>query len=452
MVVPRGHTILTFAEAFSWRLSQLSWGDLARRTAADVHPPLYYLLLKLWVGLFGDSVAALRGFSALLEIVAIVAVFAAACAWGRPGGMGRDSRRAGYAAGLLAALLLALNPLQVTMGLNTRMYALGIALSAIALTALGTALGDPERSGRAWFVYLIAASASLWTHNFALFTIAAQSIVAAVLILLRRRDDEGGRSSRRRDLKRLILVTLGIGLFYTPWVAVLAWQVRDVAADYWIQSPEQLEFVIELTGWASGARNLGFVERLAWCVLPAGLVIAALLRKDFAVLGLLVIALLPWAGCLAAQWLLGRPLYQLRYLSFAQAAWMVFLGLGTVRLPNRLTRWTVAIALVATAALGLTDWAEQVRQSTAGPSALAQAIAEGFQAMARGMPQRTHAHAFRRAEASGSAVCIRALGQRMRDLAVHYQNRNIVAQRNKSHLLAIAIDQQCVGRAAHHAR
>lgn len=353
----------------------LSWDELVRRTAADVHPPLYYLLLKLWVGLFGDSVAALRGFSALLEFVAIAAVFAAACAWGRLDGAGRDARRSGYAAGLLAALLLALNPLQVSMGLNTRMYALGVALTALALAALGTALGHHERSGRAWFAYLLASAAALWTHNFALFTVAAQSIIAAVLIVLRRRD-EGGGSSLRRDLKRLVFVTLGIGLFYTPWVAILAWQVRDVAADYWIRSPERLSFVIELAGWASGARNLGFVERLVWCALPAGIVIAACLRKDAAVLSLLFIALLPWAGCLAVQWLLGRPLYQLRYLSFAQVAWMLFLGLGTVRLPNRLTRWTVAIALVATAALGLGDWADQVRRSNAGTPALIQAIEE----------------------------------------------------------------------------
>jgi hypothetical protein len=255
------------------------------------------------------------------------------------------------------------------------MYALGVALSAVALAALGKALSDPERSGRAWLTFLLASAACLWTHNFALFTVTAELAVATGWIVLRLRVDDQ-RSIAARELKRLGLVALGIGLAYAPWIGVLAWQVRDVAADYWIQSPETFDFLADLSVWAAGANNLPSAERRAWSMLPVGLLIAALLRKDGAMLALLVIYLGPWAGWLAAERIVGRPLFQLRYLSFAQVAWMAFLGLGTTRLPHRVARWAVAVALVATAVGGLWDWTGQARRRSAGTPALVRAVEE----------------------------------------------------------------------------
>lgn len=364
--------LLTFNEAYSWGLAQLPWRELVLRTSADVHPPFYYLLLKAWVAFAGDSVTGLRGLSAICLAISATMIFIGVRRWVGVGPV-RDAAGWPHQAGALAALLLALNPLQVAMAWNARMYALGVALSALALAALGKALSCPERSGRAWVVFTFASAASLWTHNFALFTVAAELGVAGALVLLWMRDP-ALRPWVGREWKRLALAACGIGVLYAPWVGVLAWQVRDVATDYWITAPDRLDFLVDLSVWAAGAGNLGHDERLAWCVLPIGLALAAVVRKDTAVLALLAIALLPWVGYRLAEQIVGRPLYQLRYLSFAQVAWMAFLGLGTARLPHRATRWTVAVALVMTTASGLWDHIEQARRRAAGPAALVQAI------------------------------------------------------------------------------
>jgi uncharacterized membrane protein len=64
-----------FDEAWSWRMSRFPVAELIERTAADVHPPLYYLLLKAWTALFGDSPLAMRSMSALFGVLTILAAY-----------------------------------------------------------------------------------------------------------------------------------------------------------------------------------------------------------------------------------------------------------------------------------------------------------------------------------------------------------------------------------------
>jgi mannosyltransferase len=58
-------------ESISWNLTTRSVSRLIAWTAADVHPPLYYLLLKGWLWIFGDSLAALRSLSVISSLIAL---------------------------------------------------------------------------------------------------------------------------------------------------------------------------------------------------------------------------------------------------------------------------------------------------------------------------------------------------------------------------------------------
>ena len=55
-----------FDEGYSILLAQQPWPDMFALAAVDAHPPLYYILLKLWGSLFGWGEFALRSLSALL--------------------------------------------------------------------------------------------------------------------------------------------------------------------------------------------------------------------------------------------------------------------------------------------------------------------------------------------------------------------------------------------------
>src|SRR5262249_47188302 len=84
---------------------------IATISAEDPHPPLYYLLLALWMPVAGVSDFAVRLPSALFGTLTVAPVYA----------LGR--RVGGRAAATIAALFAALNPLLVWYGQEARMYA-----------------------------------------------------------------------------------------------------------------------------------------------------------------------------------------------------------------------------------------------------------------------------------------------------------------------------------------
>jgi mannosyltransferase len=63
-------------DIFSLRAARLGWTDVIDFVVKDVvHPPLFYLLLKIWIGIGGESQLWLRLFPVLAAVAAIVPFF-----------------------------------------------------------------------------------------------------------------------------------------------------------------------------------------------------------------------------------------------------------------------------------------------------------------------------------------------------------------------------------------
>jgi len=112
---------LWWDEGYSVWFATHSVSQMAGLTAQDIHPPLYYALLHGWIGLWGAGPVALRLFSAWVGVLAIPAIYLA----------GR--RLLGPRPAVLAALLLAINPLHIFYSQEVRMYGLVALLSLGAL-------------------------------------------------------------------------------------------------------------------------------------------------------------------------------------------------------------------------------------------------------------------------------------------------------------------------------
>ncbi len=99
-------------------LAERSVAVIVRSAAADIHPPGYYLALKVWRGLVGESEFGLRSFSTLAGLVLVALLYR----------LGREYFDA--TAAVAAALLGAVNPFLIYYAQEARMYALLATLSA----------------------------------------------------------------------------------------------------------------------------------------------------------------------------------------------------------------------------------------------------------------------------------------------------------------------------------
>lgn len=138
------------------RSSQEIWLGSAR----DVHPPLYYELLHIWMKLFGTSELAIRSLSTIAGVLII------------PIGYLIVKKIAGLRAAVLASFVLALAPFLVRYSQEARMYGL---LGLLLLLALYAVIEIVERPKRTWpyVLYTLSIAAGLYTHYFTVLAVLA---------------------------------------------------------------------------------------------------------------------------------------------------------------------------------------------------------------------------------------------------------------------------------------
>ena len=169
------------------------WGPLWARLAGDVHPPLYFLLLRGWTLAVGETPFAARYFSAGAGIVALAFTYA----------LGRHLFD--RATALIALIWLGSGGLWLYYTSETRMYTLVIALATLAMWCFWQWLQRPQ-TPTTIFALVLANSALLYTHYAGAFLVATE---LAFLLLAARR--------RLRSFGWVLLLTV---LLYLPWLPI----------------------------------------------------------------------------------------------------------------------------------------------------------------------------------------------------------------------------------------
>jgi mannosyltransferase len=216
-----GEQSLWYDEGVSWMLSQMQLPDLFEWTAADIQPPLYYLLIWGSDILISDSEWALRFPSALFNTLTIPVMFALA------GLLFPHSRRLP----LIATGITAASPLMVYYSQEARMYTLltltatlsGYLLVKLIVRHTPSARETTINPGYA-LLYILVTTAALYTHYFAAFLITAHALYG-LFVLWRWRFS-------RPLLMQLALAIGGTTLLFAPWVPVLFARLGDDPS-YW---------------------------------------------------------------------------------------------------------------------------------------------------------------------------------------------------------------------------
>ena len=195
---------LWWDEGWSVYFAAADVSTLLELTAVDIHPPLYYLLLRAWSEVVGWGAPSARLLSVLIGTAAVPLLYLA----------GR--RLFGRRAGLLAAALLAISPLHVYYSQEVRMYGLVTLLGLLALlfALRWQAAGDGRGRWASWLGYVVAAAAALHTQYYAAFLLAGLNL-AVLAGWLRPSESEG----RPPALRSWLGAQLAVVLLFLPWLA-----------------------------------------------------------------------------------------------------------------------------------------------------------------------------------------------------------------------------------------
>ncbi len=188
-------------EGWTMLLSQgPGMGVITRTLAADQHPPLFFMLFRLWRDVAGDTEFADRYFSVLIGIIAIAGV----------AHLGRElfSREVG----VLAALIFALADLHIDLSQEVRHYGLLAALAVWSSVFYARWWRRPTRANR--IGYVLTSLALLYTHYLGGFVLIVQAIHLLLTVRPWRRWAEG------------VFLLGAVGLGFLPWLPVVIDQNR----------------------------------------------------------------------------------------------------------------------------------------------------------------------------------------------------------------------------------
>jgi mannosyltransferase len=223
-------------EAISVSIARLRVADLLEALRHDGHPPVYYLLLHVWMDVFGEGATAVRMFSALISLATLPVAWVAGL------------RLGGRRCALAVVVLMAVTPSAVRFGSETRMYALVVLLALLGWLAARRAFERPSL-GRLLAVTVVT-GLLLLTHYWTFYLVAAALGVAAWAALW-------GPAPRQRAARRLFMAVATGTLFFLPWLPVFLDQLDSTGTPWGLPArPAQVLASLLVGGGQSGEAQI----------------------------------------------------------------------------------------------------------------------------------------------------------------------------------------------------
>ena len=189
----------------------------------DGNPPLYYMLLHIWMSWFGDSETSTHSLSLLFGVLTIPVG-----GWGAWTIFGRR-------AGVMSAILFAFNAWLTSYAEETRMYELMGLLGVIATVAY--LLGFIYRRRAYLVVFGATLTAMLYTHSWGTFFFAGSAIALIPALV--------ASQERKRLLIDALITYVIAGALYLPWAPTLLFQVAHTAAPW--DNPPRLGAPVQIS-------------------------------------------------------------------------------------------------------------------------------------------------------------------------------------------------------------
>lgn len=210
------HGILCFGqtiwldEALTGSYIRMGWGELLAFTTTDVHPPLYYFIVKAGITLFGDHVCVVKLFSYLPFVLTLILTAV------------KVRREYGNRTAFLILVFLCTTPCIIERNAEMRMYQWAMFFVYAFALWLFSAVKTKRRND--WLICLLFGLGAAYTHYYALVAVA---ILYAFFFFANIKD------------KKIVINILINGVIsvagYLPWLLVFFGQAKTLKETGWWQ-------------------------------------------------------------------------------------------------------------------------------------------------------------------------------------------------------------------------
>lgn len=289
-------------EVYSLAPIQGTWGELMSCLRLDSHPPLFFVLEKVWYGVFGGEVFAMKSFSIVPTVLTMVL-----------GGVFLK-KEVSSRASLLYMLAFFASENILLYSIEIRMYTWAL----FFVTMSGVCAWYLISRGKwVWAaLFLLSAAASAYTHYYAGIVVGIGYVLMWVYTV---------KYARGNEVKLGVIGVCAV-VVYMPWIGIAVESFEFFSKDFWIPPLTGMyivgwgEFVFKAGRWSAGCILCGLFIGMCW---------SFFVRKEkqkiewFGMSGVLCAVILVLVGLGLS--LLIRPLFYNRYLlPVCGLIWMFF--------------------------------------------------------------------------------------------------------------------------------
>lgn len=198
-------------EAFTIRLAGMTVPQMLQTTAADMHPPLYYLFSQLLRFVLGSK-GYVYHLTSFLPYVATV-IFS--CFWIR--------KKFGMIPAIITITMLTCMHQAVQYNVEVRMYALAALFVLLAYGQLYRILETGSASS--YILFAVFSLAAAYTHYYALISVAFFYLTLLIVGIIR----------KGKVLHTVLLTCIATVIGYLPWFFTLLDSLNRVTDHWWLQ-------------------------------------------------------------------------------------------------------------------------------------------------------------------------------------------------------------------------
>lgn len=205
------HTNTWFDEAYSVGMANHTMSEIWTIGGNDVHPILYYWMLRIVSLITGGSILAYRIFSMIpIAILGLI-------------GFTHIRKDFGEKTGLLFSFLVYLLPQTAVYANEIRMYSW--AVLTVTLLAIYAYRLTKDNSNKNWAIFFISSIMSIYLHYYGLMAAGIINVILLIYLIVKK---------RKKDIIKILIFGIIQAVSYIPWLMYFVSQLGKMTKGFWI--------------------------------------------------------------------------------------------------------------------------------------------------------------------------------------------------------------------------